>query len=161
MQDVPDGGLVVEIGSWTGGSGSALARGIRKWCPKALLHCVDPFDMDYFNTHKGLVKKMHKYSKPPIEVFKERMKPYRYQLIRMKSEDAVEQFEDGTVDFVFIDGNHDYEYVKRDIQMWRVKLKDDGIMCGHDFGKPGVTRAVNELCKGVKLVTETMWAIRK
>jgi hypothetical protein len=65
-------------------------------------------------------------------------------MIRCLSTQAVELFEDESLDFVYIDGNHAYEYVKDDIQLWFPKLKKGGLFAGHDYlrmnweYKPGI-----------------------
>lgn len=48
------------------------------------------------------------------------------------------------LDFVYIDGNHQYEYVLRDITIYYKKLHCNGVLCGHDFDSKGVSRAVVE-----------------
>lgn len=57
----------------------------------------------------------------------------RYKLIRKKSEDAVKDFEDGFLDFVYIDANHEGEYPLKDIEMWAPKVRKGGIVAGHDY----------------------------
>jgi len=62
----------------------------------------------------------------------------------MSSEEAVKQFADKSVDMVFIDGEHIYEGVKKDIKLWLPKAKK--LICGHDYcdlWKP-VQKAVEE-----------------
>jgi len=54
-------------------------------------------------------------------------------MIRALSSEAVDLFEDNTLDFVYIDGNHAYNSVKQDLELWWPKLKKGGIMSGHDF----------------------------
>ena len=49
------------------------------------------------------------------------------------------------VDFVYIDANHQYEFVKADILAWLPKVKKGGMICGHDFGRDGVYKAVLEI----------------
>ena len=73
----------------------------------------------------------------------------RVQFIVAKSEDVVENFKDDSVGIVYIDGLHDYESVKRDIDTWYQKVRWGGIISGHDFDAclPGVVQAVNEFRK--------------
>lgn len=79
-----------------------------------------------------------------------RMERFNCQLIRAYSMDAVRWFDDESVDFVFIDANHDYEYVKEDIREWSKKVKKGGLVCGHDYVNGihgqvfGVKPALNE-----------------
>tara|TARA_B100000768_G_scaffold4770_1_gene5908 strand:- start:1896 stop:2570 length:675 start_codon:yes stop_codon:yes gene_type:complete len=54
-------------------------------------------------------------------------------MIRALSEEAIDLFEDNSLDFVYIDANHGYSYVKQDLELWWPKLKSGGIMSGHDF----------------------------
>lgn len=56
-------------------------------------------------------------------------------MIRTLSEQAVNLFEDESLDFVYIDGNHAYNYVKQDIELWYPKVKKGGIISGHDYLK--------------------------
>jgi len=60
-------------------------------------------------------------------------------------------FPDEFFDFVYIDGNHDYECVKSDIKTWLPKVKPGGVLGGHDFDTRNVTRqdvaeAVKDFC---------------
>jgi predicted O-methyltransferase YrrM len=53
----------------------------------------------------------------------------------------------GPLAFVHIDANHDYEYIKQDIELWTPKLMSGGIAAFHDYGRrrtPGVIRAIDE-----------------
>ena len=62
------------------------------------------------------------------------------------------------VDFVYIDGNHTYPYVKSDIEVSESIIQPNGVICGHNYQKecPGVVRAVDEYCerKGYTLKRE-------
>lgn len=60
--------------------------------------------------------------------------------------DRIKEFEDKSIDFAFIDANHTYEYVSKDIAALLPKMKDGGIIAGHDFNAahPGVVQAVIE-----------------
>jgi hypothetical protein len=59
---------------------------------------------------------------------------------------TAKEFEDESIDFVFIDANHTYEFVSKDIAAFLPKMKKGGIMAGHDFNgaHPGVVQAVIE-----------------
>ena len=78
--------------------------------------------------------------------------------IKKKSADAVNDVPNN-LDFVYIDGNHDYEYVKQDIENYYLKLKAGGVLAGHDYKgrpyEPGVDKAVDEFIKkkGLRLYT--------
>jgi len=67
-------------------------------------------------------------------------------LIRKSSSDAAKEFEQESVDLVFIDANHSYESVKNDIDLWLPKVKRGGVLSGHDYsiGFFGVIQAVSE-----------------
>lgn len=54
-------------------------------------------------------------------------------MIRANSEKASEIFADESLDFVYIDANHAYDYVVQDIQLWYPKIKPGGCLCGHDY----------------------------
>ena len=60
---------------------------------------------------------------------------------------VVDSFEDESIDFIYIDGEHTYESVKRDISLYLPKIKNGGIISGHDYHDvwPGVVQAVDEL----------------
>lgn len=68
--------------------------------------------------------------------------------MKMKSQLASMFIKDGTLDLVFIDGDHSYDSVLNDIQCWLPKLHRGGTICGHDYKNPahrGVEKAVQEI----------------
>jgi len=81
---------------------------------------------------------------------KERMKGHNFHIIRDYSVDAAKRFEDESLDFVYIDAEHDYENIKQDIEAWAPKVRKGGMVSGHDYmnglhGVPyGVKQFVNE-----------------
>ncbi len=62
-----------------------------------------------------------------------RLAPYDCILVRQTSQEAVVDFTDGSLDFVYIDGNHEFQNVVNDICEWAKKVKPGGIVAGHDF----------------------------
>lgn len=94
-----------------------------------------------YNADWALVRK--KFTENVLNVYAGRV-----LAIQMSSMHAADLFVPGTFDFVFIDANHGYEFVKEDVQNWWPKLKVGGLMCGDDYqDKPthGVIKAVDEL----------------
>ena len=67
------------------------------------------------------------------------------KFIREYSNDAISDISEN-LDFVYIDGNHEYEFVKDDIANYYPLVREGGILAGHDYtpGNPGVIQAVNE-----------------
>jgi SAM-dependent methyltransferase len=63
-----------------------------------------------------------------------RLAPYpNVSLLRETSMEAVKRFDDNSIDFVYIDGNHSFKYVAEDICEWVKKVKPGGFVCGHDY----------------------------
>jgi len=79
------------------------------------------------------------------EEAKKRLSNYddKIEFVIKQSEDAVNDIPDN-LDFVYIDGNHNYEYVKKDIELYWDKIRVGGVLGGHDYWRdhPGVIRAV-------------------
>jgi len=67
----------------------------------------------------------------------ERLKPFgeRVDIIKGFSEEVFDEFEDNSLDFVYIDANHEYQHVVNDIANWSRKVKVGGIVAGHDYVK--------------------------
>ena len=71
----------------------------------------------------------------------------RVVVLRKGSLEAVNEIEDNSLDFIYIDGNHNGDNPKNDISAWYKKMKPGGFMCGHDYkGYDSVRKAVDEFC---------------
>ena len=64
--------------------------------------------------------------------------------IRKKSMEAVRDFQDRSLDAVYIDGEHDEESVREDIKEWRKKVKFGGYLMGHDYYLPYIQETLKE-----------------
>lgn len=97
--------------------------------PGVKLFCVDPWLA--YTRYKDEV------SQAKLDGFYQdaqtRLAPYNVRFIRATSMEAVKQFEPGTLDFVYIDGNHEYRYVVDDIDEWSRVVRPGGIVAGHDY----------------------------
>ena len=139
----------VEIGVWGGDSSHLLLKKCR------YMYFIDPFCIyseypdsnivsDGDQMEAGFIAKMN-YTKKGAFTF-----------LRQFSSDAVNSIPE--VDFVFIDGNHTYKYVKDDILKYWPKVKTGGFLGGHDYipGHPEVRMAVDDFVKDQNLVLHIM-----
>jgi hypothetical protein len=73
--------------------------------------------------------------------------PCNKNFIRETSEVAVKRFDDNSIDFIYVDGDHSYEGCLKDIELYYPKLRKGGIMAGDDLHKDGVRPAVEKYFK--------------
>jgi predicted O-methyltransferase YrrM len=120
---------VLEVGSWKGMSTSVLAKAVADYNGKV-------FAVDHWMGNEGdwnydIARDYDIYS-----IFKRNMIlsgiwGMVHPLV-MDSQTASQIFADGILDLVFIDGDHRYDSVMKDISSWLPKLRKGGILCGHD-----------------------------
>lgn len=90
------------------------------------------------------------------------------KVFQMPSLDAAVCFAPHSLDFAYIDANHEYTHVAADLMAWLPKVKPDGYIGGHDYSPvyPGVIRAVFEMCGAhapngpVQVFRDTSWLCR-
>ena len=93
----------------------------------------------------------------------------RAAISRGASSDCVGRFADEFFDFVFIDAEHSYKAVSKDVDMWYPKVKQGGLLCGHDWDHKRygafVKRAVDEFAErndlAVDYDNEKCWFVSK
>jgi len=89
------------------------------------LYCVDPWDA------------YNRISQKKMEAVyldcQKQLKGRNVELMKMTSMHAVKSFEDGSLDFVYIDGLHEFDSVMRDVMHWARKVRPGGIVAGHDY----------------------------
>ena len=69
----------------------------------------------------------------------------------MTSMEAVSKIPDASLDFVYIDGRHEFDFIMMDLIAWAPKVRAGGIVSGHDyyqFYRGGVVHAVNAYVLG-------------
>ena len=73
------------------------------------------------------------------------------------------KFPDESIDFLFIDADHSYEAVKKDLELWYPKVKHGGVISGHDYTEPcGVKMAVDAFFTFTNVgVSRTSWIYNK
>jgi len=88
----------------------------------------------------------------------------KINLIKSNSTSAANKFKDETLDIVYIDASHEYEFVKEDILTWLPKIKNGGFLCGDDYHEAwqGVVKAVDEIFQNKKtIIGGTQWLVIK
>ena len=129
--DLPQ--LFVDMGYKVGAEiGAYRGEFTEKFCKLGLkMYAIDPWKpyRDYRRMRPGFEKR----SEELYEMTKKRLKPHDCEIIRKMSMEAVKDFEDGSLDFVYIDGNHGFKYVAEDIYEWSFKVREGGAISGHDY----------------------------
>ncbi len=165
IHEAKDGYHFVEIGSWLGKSSSYMAVEIANSGKKIQFDVVDIWDFNNCsdNNYNDILKKN---SESAFDMFIKNINPVKnyINIIRGYSKDISVNYEDNSLDFVFIDASHDYDSVKQDLQSWYPKIKIGCVMAGHDYisdYEQNVKRAVDEFFGDTVLVKNTSWFIRK
>ena len=134
-----------EIGSAYG----AFARQILKQWNGRMLHMIDPWvaHSDYSENYDFM-----DWYQQCLNLERE---DDRVVLHKAFSNDALSRFDDESLDWVYLDGNHSYEGITCDMQ-WHFKVKRGGIVAGHDYYNNThppfnceVRRALDEFTKGI------------
>lgn len=127
--------VVCEVGSWAGRSAVIMARAGAKE-----ITCVDHWEGS--ENDEGC--KAYDGSRgAPINVFLRNTQGLPIKAHCARSPEAASKFKDGEFDIIYLDAEHDYESVKKDIEAWKPKAKH--ILAGHDYHSfPDVQRAVKD-----------------
>lgn len=111
-------------------------------------YLVDPY-MKYEDYHDYLIRdKLGIAGKEAHEHLSE----FNEQIVWIEkmSIEAAKEVPNDSLDFVYIDGNHQYDYVIKDIKVWYPKVKINGLLGGHDYDHQrlvNVKKAVDDFCK--------------
>jgi predicted O-methyltransferase YrrM len=137
-QKVTGQGVIVEIGSWQGKSTIFLAKGSLAG-KKMPVYAIDP--------HVGSAEHQKDGEVWTFDIFKKNIENFSVDslvkpIVKM-SWDAAKDFNE-KIEFLFIDGAHDYDSVKKDIADWFPRLLDGGTVAFHDSDWPGVMGALKE-----------------
>lgn len=150
--------LGVEIGVWQGWYTSHMINktrmtvfGIDPWVATESYGDVDPAAKDFepFKTGiDGLLWQEARYIHT-IKSLKSRFPTNRWEILRSYSKPASLFFDNESIDFVYVDGEHTYDAVCCDMKTWWPKVKSGGILSGHDYNEtnPGTKKAVNEFAE--------------
>lgn len=142
----------VEVGAWLGKSASYMAVEIANSGKNIKFDVVDTWEGSINEiAHKDSISKL---DTTLYDAFLNNISPVNKYITPIKglSENIADLYTDESLDFVFLDASHDYEFIKKDIEKWFPKIKNNGVIAGHDYNEigtegvvwDGVVRAVNE-----------------
>ena len=141
LEYLPKNGIVAELGVDKGDFSEKIIS-ISK--PKKL-YLIDIWATKRYNQNKmNFVRKR----------FGNEIKEGRVKILREHSEKALRKFDNNYFDWIYIDTSHSYLHTKKELNLCRLKVKDGGIIAGHDYCQGninaalayGVVQAVNEFC---------------
>ena len=110
-----------EVGAEIGVLRGSNAKNILKAIPNLKLYLIDPWG--------SRNPKMENYP----EMIGKRLVDYHVHICTGYSLDIVDAFDDGQLDFVYIDGDHRFDGVMMDLISWAPKVKPGGWIMGHDY----------------------------
>lgn len=181
---MPKNGVVAEVGVWRGD----FAKKIIDITKPKEMYLIDPWEW---------LGQWKDGSDPtfnnPDEVYAEILKKFpasnneNVRIVRTSSEIASKNFKDEYFDWVYIDADHRYKQIQEDLHFWWPKIKEGGMLCGHDISnlflekeitdyekdKNGVPRALIEFLKEIRhpntfgigpenlIIVGQNWAIKK
>jgi hypothetical protein len=150
----PLSSIGVEIGVHTRGFSSNILKLIKP----AKLFLIDPWKYEPYPRYRNSVYgSQNQQQQDGMDTrynrvcnrFSKEIEAGVVTILRQSSAEAANYFDSNSVDWVYIDGNHTYEFVKQDLQLYFPKVKAGGFICGDDYGikgwwEGGIMKAVNE-----------------
>jgi len=142
LDRLPKNATVAELGVDTGG----FSKRIYSITNPEKLYLVDPWGSERYGEEK---------LNSVIKSFSEEVEKEEVIILRERSETALKQFDDQFFDWVYIDTTHTYNQTKLELELSEKKVKDSGIIAGHDYKignvdkgrRYGVIEAVHEFCE--------------
>ena len=121
-----------KVGAEIGVASGRYSRDLMAANPSLKLYGVDPYTVyegykDY--ALNSTMEKLKAEAHARLDEFP------TYEFVYKFSEEALKDFEDESLDFVYIDANHEEPYVTQDIEGWSKKVKKGGVVSGHDYSR--------------------------
>lgn len=145
---------IVEVGSWKGKSTHALLTGQIIGTVTAIDTWQGSKDIQDMTNALAKQEDVYKTFRKNVGYFE------NLKIIRKSSVEAAKDFQDGSIDFLFIDAGHTKEEVKEDAKVWLPKMKPNGLISGHDYQPDvwmGVCEAVDEIFGKPDGVCDSIW----
>ncbi|MGH2617693.1 MAG: class I SAM-dependent methyltransferase, partial [Thermomicrobiales bacterium] len=165
LDQMPVGGTCAEIGVWQGDFSHWILEITR---PRSL-HLIDPWgfslaERDRATWHGGAAARgqedMDRIYEGVASRFAGEIAGGLVTIHRSPSSEAVVEFPDGYFAWIYVDGDHFYDAVRRDLELWKPKLRQGGIIAGDDYRESpvygtDVIRAVDEFAIAHGLTVES------
>ena len=145
---------IAEIGSFQGVSTMLFSRFVD------IVYSIDCYD--YVVPPTGRIPSHDQLFIDAEKLFLERTSNIKNIIkIRKTSVDASKEFEDFSLDAVYIDAEHDPTSVRSDVNAWKNKVKKGGILCGHDFYLPHIYTILFEegLVNDLVAYPDSSWSV--
>lgn len=154
---LPRNALIAEIGVARG----LFSKSILSYSHPKQLNLIDAwlftdsaFDPDKKHPARDSQEKQNENYQFVLKTFYPQIQSGQVTVQKGLSVDMLNKYPNGYFDWVYIDANHRYEFVKQDLELCRLKVKKKGLICGHDYiggnfvlgVKYGVIQAVDEFC---------------
>ena len=163
LEKMPKGGVVAEIGVWNGDFSAAILE----VCQPKSLTLIDPWDLLAGQASETWTHDKHEDAEAMRQMYAsvtDRYAAYPEVAIqRGFSAEVLETYPDNHFDWVYIDGNHLYDFVRRDVEISFDKVRPGGCIAGDDFfwkrdGRLHVREAVFDVLrdKGLSGIHERM-----
>jgi hypothetical protein len=138
VQSLPNGSTVVEVGVYEGKSLAYFMVEMLNAKKSFNVYAIDSFTFSDEQTNENIEVVLRRNLASVINIV---------NVIKGDSGGSAEQFEDESIDFLFLDADHVYSRVHSDIRAWLPKIKVGGIISGHDYceAHEGVIEAVDEI----------------
>ena len=154
LRMMPKRSICVEVGTWKGDNAARILKLVR---PVRLL-LVDPWEFreedpyreaQYGGKVAGSQHDMDLVFESVVQRFAREIESGIVEVRRCRSTEALDHLDDESLDWVYLDGDHTYEAVLRDLVGFSTKVRAGGYIAGDDYGvtgwwKDGVTKAVND-----------------
>lgn len=157
----------VEVGCWRGRSAASMAEMIKMSGKLIRFDCVDtwrgtPKDGDG-GTHQRLIAEEKLDLRSEFEANLRRLGLWRYvNPVTGDSGNTANEYEDNSLEFVFIDADHRREMVSRDVLAWLPKVKLGGVIGGHDWTNHNIRQGVQDAMPQGSINSEGMiWWTRR
>jgi SAM-dependent methyltransferase len=150
IEEIPSESTVVEVGCFMGRSTCYIAELIKKSNKDVKFYAIDTFDGSQTEQcHIDISTQLTANNSSFLQEYEKHLdycKVSQYvQTIRGTSLNSCNEFDDSSIDIIYVDASHEYSDVLADITAWYPKLKQNGIICGDDYNHfPGVSKAVHE-----------------